>query len=73
MSNSGISDKGILEIKNLKHLEVLNVYGTNITDKSIQVFKTLPSLKRLYLWGTSISKSAKKTLKEKNKDLKIIN
>ena len=50
-----ITDQGVAELADLKKLERLNLYGTQVTDECLQTLSTLMSLKSIYLWDTGVS------------------
>jgi len=47
-----ITDAGVKSLKDLKHLESLNLYNTKITDICATDLSQLKSLKKLFIWQT---------------------
>lgn len=67
-------DAGVKQLKNLNHLEALNLYNNEgVTDSSIETLKQMAGLKRVYLWGgTQVSKEKATELSETNKNIEVI-
>ncbi len=55
----------------LEHLEVLNLYATNISDSSVDKLISYKSLKALYLWQTDISEDGLASLRQGLPDTRI--
>ena len=58
ISNNPVSDDGIAQLKDCKHLESVNMYGTQISDVALNLLGQLPALQSLYLWQTNVSTDA---------------
>jgi internalin A len=58
LSETRITDRGLLDLKTASHLTELNLYYAElVSDQGIAVVKSLPHLKRLNLRGTKITDS----------------
>jgi len=73
LNNNPITDQGLQQgLQELQHLEVLNMYGTQITDASIPIIAKMKSLRRIYLWQTEVSPAGMQQLETALPNLKII-
>ena len=73
LEKTAVGDAGVTQLKNLNHLEALNLYNNEgITDSSIEILKQMSGLKRVYLWGTQVSKEKAKELSEINENIDVI-
>jgi hypothetical protein len=63
LQNTGLTDEGLLAIRDLEFLEVLNIFGDPVTDAGLANLGTLPALKRLYAWQTGITPNAVDSLR----------
>ena len=64
LSNTAISDQGLVKLKKLKDLGSLNLVGTKVTAKGILQIRDLKSLKYLYLYKTPITADEREQLKK---------
>ena len=53
LEKNPLTDKIILPISGLHHLEALNLNETNVTQQGIEKLKQLPGLKRVYQWNVT--------------------
>ena len=58
-----IDDTGAVNLRNLVHLEVLNISENNVTDKTVEVLKALTQLQVLNITKTQVTKNGVATLK----------
>lgn len=47
VEGQGFTDKGLVHVLKLKHLEALIIYNSQVTDEGIQQLKTLPSIQTI--------------------------
>ncbi|NJC25196.1 c-type cytochrome domain-containing protein [Neolewinella antarctica] len=55
LNGTNLTASTVEKLTGLRHLESLNVYGTELDDASFEHLQRFPSLKRLYLWQTNVS------------------
>lgn len=67
-----ISDKGIVYLRDLTHLEVLNMYDSKISNASLPFLQELPELKRVYLSRTQVTEDAAKAVLGGKEDVSFI-
>jgi hypothetical protein len=60
-------------LSDLKNLEFLNVYGTNITDAGLNSLGGVKSLKAVYLWQTKTTEQGVSAFKVKRPNVIINN
>lgn len=65
LNNSSITNKGLEEIKKLKHLRSLSIAGTKTDKNAANVFSQLDSLKEVFVWSSGITASDVKEIKNK--------
>ena len=53
LEKNPLSDKIILPLSGLHHLEALNLNETNVTQLGIEKLKQMPALKRVYQWNVT--------------------
>lgn len=61
----------LVGLRELKHLAVLNIYGTELGDECVHVLGELGALKRLYAWDSAMTDSGFETLAALNPGLDI--
>jgi len=59
-------------LKELEHLESLNLFGTNVTDSCLPILSEISRLKRVYLWNTKVTQNDVKALQKANTDLEVL-
>jgi uncharacterized membrane protein len=52
LERNPLGDDVVDYLLDLKHLEAVNLYNTNVTSAGVAKLKTSPSIKRIYVWGT---------------------
>lgn len=73
LQKTSISDESMKLIANeLKHLSVLNVYGTQITDEGLAHLSGMTSLKQLYIWQTQTTAEGIEELKRSLSDVEVV-
>jgi internalin A len=72
ITDSRISDNGLVYLSGLSNLKKLFLDGTHVTDSGLQHLKGLLMLKWLYLRGTSVSDVGIAVLRETLPDLEVI-
>ena len=70
-NNTTFTDAGIAQLKGLKHLSSLNLYGTAISDEALTAIQEMSGLKKLFLWQTEVSKEAVEALQNARPDMDI--
>lgn len=55
LQNNALTTETLAPIQNLKHLEILNVYNTEIDNKIFDYLLKIKSLKKVFLWDTQIT------------------
>ena len=55
LDKTGVTDKGLQQLKNCLQLQYLNLVGTKVTTKGLTQLAGLKNLQQLYLYQTSIS------------------
>ena len=58
LDRTAIGDPGLEHLADMKHLQRLNIFGTQAGDGCIDVLEVLPSLTHVYLWDSKVTKSA---------------
>jgi Leucine-rich repeat (LRR) protein len=53
LEKNPLTDKIILPLSGLHHLEALNLNETNVTQLGIEKLKQMPALKRVYQWNVT--------------------
>jgi hypothetical protein len=66
-----VTDAQLTLLKNLNHLEYLNLYGTAVTDAGLMHLQYLKKLTSLYLWQTKVSPEGVKELQKKLPALRV--
>ena len=61
LNGTKVTATTVANLKKLKHLESLNLYGTDLDDGVFEHLATLPSLRRVYLWQTKVTPEAART------------
>jgi hypothetical protein len=61
-----MDDAGMAEIKGLKRLRVLNLYGSRVGDEGLKHLKTFPSLRSVPMGGTRVTDKGLAHLKDLN-------
>jgi hypothetical protein len=56
-SKTDISDSGLIHLRGMPALEILDLDGASVTDKSVANFTSMPSLQAVSLRGTSVTES----------------
>lgn len=51
----GLTDEGLVHLKNMKSLQILNIWTSRVTGKGIAVLAELPSLKTISLSGSTLT------------------
>jgi len=54
----GLTDEGLMYLKKMKSLQILNIFGSQITDKGVAALVELPCLKALSFFGTKLTSEA---------------
>ncbi|MDQ3291896.1 MAG: ribonuclease inhibitor [Bacteroidota bacterium] len=62
MSETKLTDKGLLHLKNFKNLTRLSLDQTSVTDAGLESLQSLPKLKYLNLYGTKVTDQGLKLL-----------
>jgi len=57
-----ITDKSLEHLKSLNHLEVLNIYNTNITNDGLSNLLKAVQPKRIYTWSTKVDQQTAQSL-----------
>ena len=55
LHSNPISDDAIRQLHKYKHVEVINLYDTEVSNKGLKLLLDIDSLRRLYLWKTKIT------------------
>lgn len=55
MQNNAITSETLAPLKNLQHLEILNLHNTRVDEEIFNYLKNIKSLKKVFLWNTLIS------------------
>ncbi|WP_273447810.1 c-type cytochrome domain-containing protein [Neolewinella agarilytica] len=71
LNGTAVSPKTVERLKGLRHLESLNLYGTEVDDRIFEHLASYPALKRLYLWQTKVSPDAVRAFSEAHPDVSI--
>src|SRR5690606_21144511 len=54
LNNTGVTDAGLAQLKDLSALQLLNLRGTAVTAKGVQQLAGLKRLQSLYLYQTGV-------------------
>lgn len=71
LSNTGVTDAGLIHLKNLKQLRVLGLARTGVTDVGVKHLGDINSLREVYLYPNKIGDKAVEGLKAKLPGIKI--
>ena len=55
LQNNPLTTETLAPIQNLQHLEILNIYNTQVDNKIFDYLLKIKSLKKVFLWDTQIS------------------
>jgi hypothetical protein len=56
LHSNPISDDAIQHLQKYRHLEVANLYETEVSNKGLKLLLDMDSLRRLYLWKTKVTR-----------------
>jgi len=57
LDNNPISNKGIIPLTGLEHLESVNLYNTSVGDSGLKALVTPKGPRRIYLWNSQVTTS----------------
>ncbi|HVG15767.1 MAG TPA: hypothetical protein VM935_12430, partial [Chitinophagaceae bacterium] len=63
LNHTGITDKGLVQLKELKELQSLNLVGTKVTAQGLLSLKSLPQIRTIYLYQSSVTQDQWATLR----------
>jgi hypothetical protein len=72
LSESRVTDKGLVHLKGLTSLEHLDLRGTPVTDKGLQALKGLTALRLLDLTDTKVTDAGVKELQKALPELEVV-
>ena len=72
LQKTNLNGTGLIYLRNLKQLEILNVSYTKIDDKAALELLNIPNLREVYLFQTKVSPDVIKALQEYKPGLKIL-
>ncbi|MCP9237778.1 c-type cytochrome domain-containing protein [Lewinella sp. JB7] len=55
LNGTGVGNRTLAALRELRHLESVNLYGTKVDDSAFPFLSSFPALRRLYLWQSSVS------------------
>ena len=55
LTNTAVTDAGLVNLKGLTHLQMLALGNTQVTDAGLEHLEGLTTLTILKLWGTSVT------------------
>jgi TolB-like protein len=61
----------MVSLENLKYLESLNLYGTQVSDAAIMSLAKIKSLKRVFLWQSKFTEAGVAKLKKMRPGLTV--
>jgi len=64
LERTNITNVGIKQLKDLSHLQYINLVGTKITYKGLEQLKGLKKLQQVYLYQTSVTGNDLAALRE---------
>src|SRR5262249_4535489 len=72
LERTKVTDADLKELKQLKHLQWLILYGNNVTDAGLKELKELKNLRLLVLFYTGVTDGGVKELKAARPGLRIV-
>ena len=71
LKETNVTGSSIESLSGLEHLEVINLFASQLTDEGLAKFSSFKNLKRLYVADTEVTESAVKKLRELSPRLKV--
>ncbi|MBG84745.1 MAG: hypothetical protein CMJ40_09385 [Phycisphaerae bacterium] len=72
LDRTRITDQGVASLGDLRNLEVLNLFGTQVGDGCLQTLEQLSSLKAVYLWDTHVTSEGLNRLRSVRPMLQVV-
>ncbi|MDO1499065.1 hypothetical protein Q2T40_01635, partial [Winogradskyella maritima] len=63
LDNTSLTGNGIVALKNLEHLHIINLSGSSF-DQPTDIFNSFKTLEKVYLFETKVDKNGPKSLKD---------
>jgi hypothetical protein len=68
----GVTDAGLVHIKDMSRLNYLTIRGAGLTDASVPTLKALPGLKKVELDGNKFTADGIKQLRQSRPDMTVV-
>ena len=72
LDRTQITDEGVSALVDLRELEVLNLFGTQVGDGCLQTLEKLGSLRAVYLWDTQVTQEGLDRLRSARPALEVV-
>ena len=72
LSNTGVTDAGLIELQSMKRLRVLGLARTGITDAGLKHLAAIKSLREVYIFPTKVTDGAVDELKSALPGVRVI-
>ena len=71
LTDTRITDQGVARLRELRKLQILNLYGTRVTEESADSLATMPGLTEVLFPNTEAGSRARKRLKVLNPTITV--
>ena len=72
LTNTGVTDAGLVHLQSMPNLRVLGLARTNVTDAGLPALGNIRSLREVYLYPNRVSDNAVDALKQRLPGIKVV-